>query len=174
MFIHNISSKNDHETTDREIVRYTQTGPFLNYNYHSLLAIQEFLKFCSMQCVAVFSITCALNTAEYRLTFAFVCVFSCLFTALSSHWKSELIYNMKEFSSILKRTDSPAFRTRVCPLVLNYICSKQIWCKSNYSSIVINRSIFAHMVNCKNGYYFILAGADGWLPGNIYCILIIV
>ena len=30
LFIHNISSKNDHETTDREIFRNIQTGPFLN------------------------------------------------------------------------------------------------------------------------------------------------
>ena len=76
---------------------------------------------------------------------------------------------------LYSKTDRLAgFSNPSLSLVLNYICSKQIWCKSNYSSIVINRSIFAHMVNCKNGYYFILAGADGWLPGNIYCILIIV
>ena len=29
LFIHNISSKNDHDTTDREIFRNIQTGPAL-------------------------------------------------------------------------------------------------------------------------------------------------
>ena len=74
--------------------------------------IQEFL-LCAVCCS--FSITCALSTAEYRLNFAFAFVFS-LFTALYSHchWKSELIWNMKEFSSILKQKDSPAFRSRFC------------------------------------------------------------
>ena len=65
-----------------------------------ILQCVEFKNFCSVQCAVCsvqcavccsFSITCAPNTAEYRLNFAFAFVFSCLFTALYSHWKSELI-----------------------------------------------------------------------------------
>ena len=48
--------------------------------------------------------------------------------------KSELIQKRKEFSSILKQTDSPAFRARVCPFfnkkvvsccINVYICSER-------------------------------------------------
>ena len=46
--------------------------------------IQEFLHLQCAVCCS-FSITCALNTAEYRLNFACPFVFSCLFTALYSH-----------------------------------------------------------------------------------------
>ena len=51
----------------------------------------EFKNFCSfLQCAVCcsFSVTCALNNAWIKFT-AFV--FSYLFTALYSHWKSELI-----------------------------------------------------------------------------------
>ena len=54
-----------------------------------ILQCVEFKNFCSFAVCCSFSITCALNTAEYHLNFVFV--FSCLFTALYSHWKSELI-----------------------------------------------------------------------------------
>ena len=50
--------------------------------------------------------------------------------------KSELIQKRKEFSSILKQTDSPAFRARVCPFffikkvvsccINVYICSERL------------------------------------------------
>ena len=59
--------------------------PFKNF---AVCRIQEFLQ-CAVRCS--FATTCAPNTAEYRLNFAFAFVFNCLFTALHCHWKSELI-----------------------------------------------------------------------------------
>ena len=85
-----------------------------------ILQCVEFKNFCSF---AVCSVLLFFHNLcpEYswipaRIKFT-AFTFSCLFTAFysSSHWKSELclIQKMKEFSSILKRTDSLAFWARI-------------------------------------------------------------
>ena len=86
--------------------------------YHSrILQCVEFKDFCSFSVCSVllfFHNLCPIYSWK-PLEFC-VCVFffSCLFAGLYSHWKSERIWKMKEFSSILKRKNSPAFRALVC------------------------------------------------------------
>ena len=53
MFIHNITSKNDHETIDCEIFRNVQTDPFLNWNWSVV-----FYMFCIELLFIISFITC--------------------------------------------------------------------------------------------------------------------
>ena len=58
------------------------------FHWIALHLLLHYLPFKNFAACCCFFITCALNTAE---TAWMKFVFSCLFTALYSHWKSELI-----------------------------------------------------------------------------------
>ena len=116
--------------TDREIFRNIHTGHSLS-EYWSIVFVHvlhwiaihfliHYLQFKNLQCVE-FNNFLSIAVCSVLLLFHNVCPeYSWIppeiikFTALYSHRKRKLIEKNKEFSSILKRTDSSAFRARVC------------------------------------------------------------
>ena len=141
LFIHNISSKNDHETTDGEIFRNIQTGPFpevlflyvfciellfifsfitCHSRFFAVYRIKKILQFCNVQCCS-FSITCAilLKLTLLRL-FSVVCVWLYILTekvSLSKKWKSSSLFQNGQTCRLFEPEFFFFFNKKSCKLL---------------------------------------------------------